>query len=233
MEEKLLKCPNCGANATNHQNCEYCGSLLVRFVDKGIDLSKTTYMSNDGVIPGLIEHLKKNLEWQTENQGKFVSTQIACENEDIPWIEVGNVNGKKDLSISLQIDEEYEYWDAFKNLKSFPLFTCIKNDGDSIDEYYICFGKDVEGAARLISELAYKVFEYPQTETSINTDLQTGPSNVDPIIRKYTIGPNGIGVESVPENSNNNNGGSEEDGIPGWVWYVAACILIGLIKACS
>ena len=39
MEANVIKCPNCGASSTNHTNCEYCGSLLVRFVDKGIDLS--------------------------------------------------------------------------------------------------------------------------------------------------------------------------------------------------
>lgn len=65
MEEKLLRCPNCGANATNHQNCEYCGSLLVRFVDKGIDLSQTTYTSNAEVFPGLIQNLQQNLQLQT------------------------------------------------------------------------------------------------------------------------------------------------------------------------
>ena len=29
-EIKTILCPNCGANTTNHQNCEYCGSMLVR-----------------------------------------------------------------------------------------------------------------------------------------------------------------------------------------------------------
>lgn len=29
-EIKTIVCPNCGANTTNHQNCEYCGSMLVR-----------------------------------------------------------------------------------------------------------------------------------------------------------------------------------------------------------
>ena len=49
MEANVIKCPNCGASSTNHTNCEYCGSLLVRFVDKGIDLSTTSYLTNDKV----------------------------------------------------------------------------------------------------------------------------------------------------------------------------------------
>ncbi len=37
MENQVqtIVCPNCGANATNHHNCEYCGSLLVRFASTG------------------------------------------------------------------------------------------------------------------------------------------------------------------------------------------------------
>ena len=63
-ELKTFVCPNCGANTTNAQNCEYCGSLLVRFVEKGIDLSHTTYLNNDAVFPGLITQLKYNLKLQ-------------------------------------------------------------------------------------------------------------------------------------------------------------------------
>ncbi len=73
MAEQYLKCPNCGANATNHQNCEYCGSLLVRFVEKGIDLSKTTYMTNEGVFPGLAEELHRNLRLQKDNPDVVVT----------------------------------------------------------------------------------------------------------------------------------------------------------------
>lgn len=74
---KVIKCPNCGASSTNHTNCEYCGSLLVRFVDKGIDLSTTNYMTNEKVYAGLIEALKKNLERQELNPGKLVTTDIC------------------------------------------------------------------------------------------------------------------------------------------------------------
>jgi len=50
----VLSCPNCGAAITNRKNCEYCGSLLVRFIDKGINLIGTEYTSNVKVYPGLI-----------------------------------------------------------------------------------------------------------------------------------------------------------------------------------
>ena len=79
MELKTYVCPNCGANTTNAQNCEYCGSLLVRFVEKGIDLSHTSYTNNSGVFPGLIEELKRNLKLQEENPDLVVVTDLLKE----------------------------------------------------------------------------------------------------------------------------------------------------------
>lgn len=79
MQEQIIKCPNCGANATNHQNCEYCGSLLVRFVDKDIDLSKTTYTSNAEVFPNLIQNLQRNLKMQDNSLVDSVATDIYRE----------------------------------------------------------------------------------------------------------------------------------------------------------
>ncbi|MBV4206204.1 zinc ribbon domain-containing protein [Bacteroides salyersiae] len=58
-------CPNCGANITNTMNCEYCGSLLIRLDNKGID--KSLYMDNRLVFSGLIEELKTCLNLQKSN----------------------------------------------------------------------------------------------------------------------------------------------------------------------
>ena len=82
-ELKSYVCPNCGANTTNAQNCEYCGSLLVRFVEKGIDLSHTSYTNNSGVFPGLIEELKRNLKLQEENPRDPVSTDLLRMTEKV------------------------------------------------------------------------------------------------------------------------------------------------------
>lgn len=78
MEEKTLRCPNCGANTTNADNCEYCGSLLVRFVEKGIDLSKTSYTSNTEVFPGLIRELKQNLALQKQGDESVVTDIVRA-----------------------------------------------------------------------------------------------------------------------------------------------------------
>lgn len=186
---KEYVCPNCGATTTNAENCEHCGSLLVRFVAKGIDISNTPYTDDTLVFPGLIEELEKNLRYQEEGKEEVYTM--------IKWI---NKSGEED---ELQIDPEdttsdskdfdvqqiviylcfdrpispkspyYQYHknkDAqltkFTQLKSFPLFTSDMGEDDAnvdVDNrwlyrgYYLNCGKDVKGAARLISEIMVKV----------------------------------------------------------------------------
>lgn len=81
-EIKTYTCPNCGAQITNTRNCEYCGSLLVRFAVHGIDVTKTEYMNDDYVFPGLKEELEKNLKLRKEHPGMNVATDIYKENSD-------------------------------------------------------------------------------------------------------------------------------------------------------
>lgn len=201
MEAKVIKCPNCGASSTNHTNCEYCGSLLVRFVDKGIELTTTSYLTNDKVYEGLIDALQQNLERQ-ELSDSIVETDILYKSSptvklsrkrhnvatvfrsgSTTWsdgdpIKLGDKN--KGLVIKFSFDihaEEVDVSDEriekqhmeFKLLGSFPLFTAhtgiYMRPGSSSrfrsQEYAIDFGQDVEGAARLISEVLDKVYEIP------------------------------------------------------------------------
>lgn len=201
MEANVIKCPNCGASSTNHTNCEYCGSLLVRFVDKGIDLSTTSYLTNDKVYAGLIDALKQNLERQ-ELSDSAVETGIFYKSSptvklsrkrhglatvfrsgSTTWsdgdpIKLGDKN--RGLVIKFSFDKHAEGNDVsderierqlqdFKSLGSFPLFTphtgIYVRPGSSSrfrsQEYAIDFGHDVEGAARLISEVLTRVYGIP------------------------------------------------------------------------
>ena len=86
MELKTITCPNCGATTTNPNNCEFCGSLLVRFADKGIDLSQTSYLNNEKVLPGLIPELKKNLMLQKATDDIVVTdiySRFPCRGREI------------------------------------------------------------------------------------------------------------------------------------------------------
>ena len=81
-ELKSYTCPNCGANTANIDNCEYCGSLLVRFVEKGIDFSKTSYTSNAEVFPGLIKELEQNLALQKQGDEGVVTDILRAVGKD-------------------------------------------------------------------------------------------------------------------------------------------------------
>lgn len=152
MELKSLVCPHCGANTMNAQNCEYCGSLLVRFVDKGIDISSTSYQSGTCEYPGLLTELENNLRLQAENPEEPVCTDIFWKesNGDYGGVGIGrsglfywadgspiNLGSKEGgLIVSFSFDtysDSKSFKDfnirmdrqlaKFKQLKSFPLFT--------------------------------------------------------------------------------------------------------------
>ena len=208
MDLKTFVCPNCGANTSNTENCEYCGSLLVRFVERGIDLSHTSYLNNDAVFSCLIPELKRNLKLQEEHPDTPVVTdifkllgngdassmsifsahsQVAWHDDTIASFDTKNrgfrilVNfstyaNTSDKEINDQLKEYNDKIDAqlsrFMQLDSFPLFTAHSgayvDDGGSHRygrEYAIDFGQDVEGAARLISEILIKVDGFSPTET--------------------------------------------------------------------
>ena len=202
MDANVIKCPNCGASSTNHTNCEYCGSLLVRFVDKGIDLSTTSYLTNDKVYEGLIDALRQNLDRQ-ELSDSAIETGIFYKSSptvklsrkrhgvatvfrsgSTTWsdgdpIKLGDKNRGLVIKFSFDIhaerndvsDERIEkQHQEFRALGAFPLFTphtgIYMRPGSSSrfrsQEYAIDFGQDVEGAARLISEVLSKVYGIPE-----------------------------------------------------------------------
>ena len=250
MAERFLKCPNCGANATNHENCEYCGSLLVRFVEKNVDLSRTSYLSNDKVYPGLIQNLKQHLQLQDAYLGKeFILTDIwrsveESKKQNYNGIVLGvmplvgsvypdgqkifpNITDQKGLCICICFDpfleegNEYEEFnrqmdirlERFQQLDCSSLFmmhqcyyTLESRERKAIS-YSINFGQDVEGAARLISEIMEKVFLIPHDE---KIDIFTA---------------HGWGVEKRRENANKERGcGTTDDedgsGSPWWRWII-------------
>lgn len=149
-ELKSYACPNCGANTTNAQNCDYCGSLLVRFVERNIDLSGTSYLNNDKVIPGLIKHLEQNLLYQKNSEeGVITDIYFDITNDSYGSISVlsqGDTVWADDTSMCISdqtdgllvcfgfetyLDSGYENYNSeqnqlerkFKNLPSFDLFT--------------------------------------------------------------------------------------------------------------
>lgn len=217
MELQAITCPNCGANTTNHENCDYCGSLLVRFVGTDVDLSKTSYTSDENTFSGLVNSLLENLKSQESTKnvvatdifmddeshagGKaaicsVITTKLMVFDDDSPMFpdKADDVGLGVSFRFSPYVDENgfkefnktvNERHKIFKSLDSFILFN-KRNVGFTQDfngykqksfEYAIDFGKDYVGAARLISEIAIKVFGCASGET-LDIYTNAGSQNI-------------------------------------------------------
>lgn len=182
--KKVITCPNCGVSTTNVENCEHCGSFLVRFVDKGIDLSKTSYINDSATFPRLATELKRNLKLQEEHTDNYVTTDLWYQNEAgySEGVCINDNGSERGLCVVLGFqtytnandDWQKQYnrhvkrqLETFKKLDCFTLVTSrIFNDVDKSGherycrEYTIDFGNDAEGAARLTSEILQKVYKW-------------------------------------------------------------------------
>lgn len=127
MIAKVIKCPSCGASPQNHINCEYCGSLFVRYEEIG--LSTDSILKSNGnfggfSFNGLKEALEENLSLQKEES--FIVTDLSFELETSDKEEKSFFKGlfgskEKELAITLQIIQSSSVKDYFApNAPSFP-----------------------------------------------------------------------------------------------------------------
>ena len=177
-----IVCPNCGANTTNRVHCDYCGSVLVRFVDHGINIDSSKYGKNAKAIDGLEEALSGNLLMQeTCGENEYVITNMTADLEelriqfiqsDAATIGITGVNPLKNATkgnIALRVpfairSDDYEAMmqakaelDMFRKMDCFSLFTPQQNEmGIS---YYIDFGTDTQTAAQVFTQVM-KEFEH-------------------------------------------------------------------------
>lgn len=193
METKgMLTCPNCGAAATNHKNCEYCNSLLVRFVEKGIEIDQSRYGKDAWVFPGLNEMLETlSIKYKIFNGG---DTFLIIADE-IPL--------QGDFSISIMKDLSPQQIKNFKNTTFFPLFT------DNGDHYFMDYGKDLAGTANIITQLLVEVFGISPNTDLINYSLWYGNTT-----EKYSAG------KTVPLHKTDENAICENEETPWYkTWW--------------
>jgi DNA-directed RNA polymerase subunit RPC12/RpoP len=233
-ETQQTICPNCGANITNHQNCEFCGSLLIRLQQRGINIENSDYGNNSKTYPGLIRALQDNLAMQIPNN-KLVATDVineAIEGRYLASILSGLLfhdgvefnpdaldDGKKHLMVDFCFVPDGVGGDdlrlqKFRQLDIFELFTghiSIKN-GIKGYEYAIDFGEDAEGAARLLSTVFHEVY-------GINYDTHLDYyTNSGDDIQKCRNKLNGVEELEEKESTGNSN----------W-WVFAISVFIGII----
>lgn len=182
MEQvSAIVCPNCGANTTNRVHCDYCGSVLVRFVDHGIKIDSSKYGRTAKAIDGLEEALSGNLLMQGAcGENEYVITEVVVDTvplrmqfiqSDAATIGITGVNPLKNATkgniafrvpFSIRSNDDEVMMDAkeslgfFRKLDCFSLFTPQQYEGGIA--YYIDFGTDTLTAAQVFTQVM-KEFE--------------------------------------------------------------------------
>lgn len=205
MEENILRCPNCGATISNTKNCEYCGSLLVRFLGTDINLAQTSYLDNSKTSLSLLRSLKQNLKMQQSSMDVVV-TDIFHHNDKNQYDLIVSVmrNGdavfadgspislesRQGLCIVLGFDDIVKNSEARKKHNQFKSLDCYLLFDEHVSvvdkasqwtksknyEYYIDFGNDAEGAARLISDIITNL--YGVSIESLECHTNQGPESI-------------------------------------------------------
>lgn len=170
-----IVCPNCGANTSNRLNCEYCGSMLVRFTEKNIAIDESKYGASASCIAGLEKELENNIKLQKlcpKNQ--YVYTNISDGDDFLMQVVQTNMANvgidapnpfpdaeKPSLSLRLPFlvrdsDDDFASIEkarlnSFQAMECFSLFT--RQDYEDGVNYYINFGSDYKTAARIVSQV--------------------------------------------------------------------------------
>ena len=184
---KTVSCPSCGASATNHQNCEFCGSLFVRYDAEGLNPNEI-FKNNSFTgftFPGLTDHLQKNLASQTPNT--FMVTDVLKGNEVL--LQILQSSAISDLlpeggsslpgvSVHMPFGVDTRYLEPkFKSMEEHKLFTISSaNASDGIQDYAIDYGNDSIGAAFLSSKILLTVYSCVQSDA---LTFNTSDYNVD------------------------------------------------------
>lgn len=188
----MVVCPNCGAKTTDHQNCEYCGSLFVRFGANKTDIARS-YCSNEKFIyPTLEKALELNCKLQYSHEEVVTDVYFGTRNDkdEVVWDtlaviqsnRIGNnselffpnaVDGRLAICFccNFKIGAEFNAEEKvrarmlkFESLSCNSLFKrkSFTQDGYRIHVFYIDFGNDYKGAAAIVTEIMTGVYELPK-----------------------------------------------------------------------
>lgn len=156
MEAQTITCPNCGANTTNHQNCEYCGSLLVQIANKDFCNNYIEYSKNydDPDLQSLIEKYYNIAKKLRHIQPQF---KVYDGNRYLFRIAASVSEGQFGAFIVLDRNDMTPIRNKFFNSNVGKIFTPFGEGA------IMKFGFDAEGTTKILKQLLLDVYE-------INTD---------------------------------------------------------------
>lgn len=167
---KTIVCPNCGAVSSNLDNCEYCGSILVRvasiFHEEGKDVMKELKEQGIGksvyVNPTILESIEENA-----NRCKRFNTTVECfyplYDEGLRWwfpniSIVFHPDSTSILKIKYNMgnSKDNRYFGSFEESRISKLFE-ISQEGNSMICSLLMDG-DIKTTAQIIAHIIKKRF---------------------------------------------------------------------------
>lgn len=184
MENQVqtIVCPNCGASATNHHNCEYCGSFLVQRAAEGNNVSRYVEYAEKYSNPGLSSAIKIYSDLLQQHPEESSLGFNVCKTINLkPNSEGNNANTGFELLIpSFMLAENGRE----AKLKNSPLIQAFKitrseftdDDGNTSvgNIYTLDFGYDYEGASKVVLQLL-EIFNLNLDEGAVAIYDMTAP----------------------------------------------------------
>jgi len=224
--------------------------MFIRFVEKGIDIRKTSYLTGDNIFPGLLSELQNNLRLQLENPyERTCTTDIMWYDVDqnlqnsisigrsfgFQWmdgspIELGSSNNGLIIVIdfSLYHDKQFyafnhvmdEQLSKFKKLNSFELFT-----------YHACTYVDFQGYSRGGREYAIDFGSDAEGASVLISEILSQVKNLSPT-DSYDIFTN-VSEAAVLQARNNWYNSHGFNANSGCLGVIAAFIIFASAALCS
>ena len=167
---KTIVCPNCGAVSTNLDNCEYCGSILVKvafiFQEEGKDVTKELKEEGIGksvyVNPSTVESIERNT-----NRCKRFNTAVECfyplcYRLGERWLDnisiIFNPKSAPILKIKYNMlnSKDNRYFENFENRRISRLFEIVQEGNSMICSLQL--DDDVITTAQIIAHIIKKIF---------------------------------------------------------------------------
>lgn len=181
MENQVqtIVCPNCGASSSNLNNCDYCGSFLVRLATQGKDIKDYVEHSKQFHYEGLEIVVQKYFEAHKKlKESNLYEKEIGVfrkriedyvSKDTVSLLNLEIRDGKNEPRITLcrvgdgcgiRLSPSTVPYAPFMNSRCFSVFS-----KESITkEYVVGFGDDYKGATSLILQLLSEVFDIPYSD---------------------------------------------------------------------
>jgi hypothetical protein len=239
----------------NLQNCEFCGSLLIRLQHQGINIEQAGYKDDSKVFKGIEKALNRNLELQkspnynddivndlvetsiyVEKYGIYKNYRLAeISNHSTITIDTADNNDNLIVEFNFLPDDGDElHLRKFRNLDIYKLFTEEIGWDEDVKycTYAINFGNDAKGAAQLLSKVIHEVYSIPyETNLDCYTNRNEGIVKHLEEMSKATTESNN--KEKSTWSNNNAEKSDNSANIIAWVIGVLIFIIIILVQMLS